>query len=230
MAHRCYFGINTSGSDHLFEEKLISFEFFTGFSIAQKQKSIRAMHTAIEQVEQNRLILEVSTKSENELGIRLSAFNLRLDYLGNRSTIEAAFQGSKVFRTGGPFRELLLTEPKTAKRDPRLKDSGLPVGFELDSGLFFPLSDRSDFYDLLYLRALVENPELLDEMAIYVFFTDIEFTKTRLGLQKGRPFNTQARSCAIAATLYRRGGLDAINAHIMHLMKRSSGPVSETLF
>lgn len=54
------------------------FEFFPGFSDVQKQRSIRSLHESFQRNHANNRILEISSKSEEELGVRLSAFNLMI--------------------------------------------------------------------------------------------------------------------------------------------------------
>ena len=58
------------------ERNSYEFVFNAGFSIVQKQKNIRALHEQI-----GRKALEISTKSLEELGIKFSAFNLKLDHI-----------------------------------------------------------------------------------------------------------------------------------------------------
>ena len=61
----------------IYDEVLIEFEYFTGFAISQKQKSINSMHASILRADSSLKVLEVSTKSTNPLGVALSAFNLK---------------------------------------------------------------------------------------------------------------------------------------------------------
>lgn len=63
------------GSDVGVVEKMMDFKWYPGMAASQKQKSIKELHM----VAQNNgigAILEVSSKSLNELGVSLSAFNL----------------------------------------------------------------------------------------------------------------------------------------------------------
>ena len=59
--------------------------------------------------------LEVSTKSNEKLGQRLSAFNLKIDTKIGEITIESAFQGSKVFEHGGPYTDIYKKDSRDAK-------------------------------------------------------------------------------------------------------------------
>ena len=75
------------------EVKTIEFTWHPGLSKQQKQKSVRSLHEAsIEQYNLNN-ILEVSTKSEEVLGNKLSAFNLSVKNIDGREILlEVAFQ------------------------------------------------------------------------------------------------------------------------------------------
>ena len=122
-----------SSEDNYFEETIVEYKYYSGFAVSQKQKSIRSLHEAIKQRFPGKAVLEISTKSETEEGIRLSAFNLPFyhEELQEFRHIENVFQSSKVFERGGPYKDLLNVSPKDAKRDPRLFESGRLVYFEL---------------------------------------------------------------------------------------------------
>ena len=77
MANRPYF-ISINSDKSLFKEESCEFEYFTGFSISQKQKSINSLHREILKKYPAARILEVSRKSEHKIGTLLSAFNLTL--------------------------------------------------------------------------------------------------------------------------------------------------------
>ena len=89
-ATRFYFKAN----ENKVEAKEINFAFYSGFAPIQKIKSRDSMHKSILKQEPNAKILEVSTKSDNVFGTRLSAFNLMID---NRP-FECAFQEAKRFK------------------------------------------------------------------------------------------------------------------------------------
>jgi hypothetical protein len=189
------------------------------------------MHSAIKERFPSAKILEVSSKSEDLLGVSLSAFNLAFNYCGKRTTVETAFQGSKVFQNSGPYRDLLEVPSWEAKKDPRLTSNGLATGYLDEYDIFHTLGTDTKFYDMLYLNALSQNQILIEDLSIYDTFTDIEFNKTKLGLQTGKSFNTQARACAIAAGIYRKAGLQGI----LNQIKKWSEPIeppqeSPTLF
>lgn len=89
-ATRIYFKVDKNKV----ETKEINFAFYSGFAPIQKIKSRDSMHKSILKQEPNAKILEVSTKSDNAFGTRLSAFNLMID---NRP-FECAFQEAKRFK------------------------------------------------------------------------------------------------------------------------------------
>jgi hypothetical protein len=180
-------------------EKPVDFKWYAGLAKSQKQKSIHELHSAARKMGYER-VLEISSKSEDELGIKLSAFNLVIETKsGNRFTVETAFQGSKVFQRGGPYRDLLGLDSLSAKRDIRLKESGSLIGFEF-FGKSFPLEPRTYFYDWIYINALVKNDELARAVRSFDAFTDIEFNPAK-------SINCQAHAVAIYVSLFRNGTL-----------------------
>lgn len=168
-----------------------SFEWFPGFSISQKQKSIDSLHHAIQKTDEKARPLEISTKSRETLGINLSAFNLRL----NDYTLENIFQSAKVFTDGGPYPDLLDVPPKIAKRDERLQTSGTLKAFRYQNE-DFPLIPKTAFYDFIYIAAAKNSftADEIKEIMNYDYFTDIEFNPAK-------SINTQARAAAMIRLL-----------------------------
>lgn len=185
--------------DHLVSEILFSFPWSPGFSASQKKKNVIALHDA---ARSNGLfpVLEVSTKSEDLLGQRLSAFNLKIKTVQGEMTIESAFQGSKVFSGGGPYTDIYSFDSRSAKKDDRLKNSGQLIGFNF-FGQRWPLEPKTAFYDWLYLTALRPHKEFLRRLYIYQGFSDIEFNPER-------SINCQARTCALLVSLLKMDALD----------------------
>lgn len=188
--------------DNYFTEKIINYTYYSGFAVSQKQKSIRSLHEAIRSEYPDKKILEVSTKSQDELGVRLSAFNLKIfhEELKDYRWIENVFQSSKVFEKGGPYRDLLNVKPKDAKRDERLMSSGKLIAFNL-YGVDWPLEPKSMFYDWIYIAALKRQPELAKQIVDYDIFTDIEFNHKK-------SINCQARAAAIFVSLAKKNEID----------------------
>lgn len=166
---------------------LYTFKWFPGFAISQKQKSIESLHTAILQTDTNAKPLEISTKSTEPLGVKLSAFNLKL----NNYALENIFQSAKVFENEGPYPDLLEVLPKEAKRDERLHHSGNLTAFYYQNEKF-PLTPKTAFYDYIYIAAVKESftEAQLHAITAYNYFTDIEFNPAK-------SINTQARTVAL---------------------------------
>lgn len=180
-------------------ESYVDFRWHAGMSLKQKQKSIDELHREASARFKLSRPLEVSSKSDDPVGVALSSFNLKFvtKKHGRLMSVEAAFQGSKVFARGGPFRDIFDMSPKDAKRDPRLRDSGSLVRFSF-FGVDWPLTPRTAFYDWLYINALLKNGQLADAATGYDYFTDIEFNPEK-------SVNCQARSVALYLSLDRRG-------------------------
>ena len=198
MAERPIF-IPTPDSPQLVREVFLQLTWHPGFAAVQKARNIKALHAAAHAAGYR--VLEVSTKSDQQLGQQLSAFNLKVkvEALGE-VPLECAFQGSKVFQRGGPFTDLYQREPREAKRDPRLNESGQLIGFRF-GGLNFPLEPKTVFYDWLYLNCICRQREWTAELEQYGGFSDIEFNPQR-------SINCQARSVALFLSLMKRGKLD----------------------
>lgn len=182
--------------------KEMSFEFgwSGGFAVVQKKKNITALHIAAAEKGYEPL-LEVSTKSDEKLGQRLSAFNLNVrSKLHGDIPLECAYQGSKVFEHGGPYTDLFLVDPREAKTDPRIRSSGGIVAFHFN-GLDFPTEPKTAFYDWLYISAIFPHRVFLRRLEDYLGFTDIEFNPSK-------SVNCQARSCATFVAMARRGVLE----------------------
>ena len=197
MANRPYFLIG-NGSSVFFREENVDFEFFTGFAITQKRRSIQSFHEAILKKAPKARILEVSRRSENRLGVELSAFNLKFEYEPNRLIpVENVFQSSKVFSNEKQYLDLLSVTPSEAKTDERLKHSGAIVKFRLKSE-DWETNPLTMFYDYIYLKALSKNESLCEQIMQFDTFTDIEFNPKK-------SINCQARTVAIFVTLRKHG-------------------------
>ncbi|WAH60942.1 hypothetical protein LZ023_16130 [Pseudomonas silvicola] len=173
-------------------------------SLAQKQRSIESLHAAAkESIPRIGEVLEVSSKSKEKLGVALSAFNLSFTTLKQNFTmsVECAFQGSKVFEKGGPFKDLFKKSSREAKLDERIKNSGRLVKFSF-YGTDWDLEPRTAFYDWLYINALKkQSSDIIDEILSYSAFTDIEFNPEK-------SINCQAYSIALFVSLHKQNLLD----------------------
>lgn len=182
--------------------KNIMFDWFAGFSVSQKQKSIKSLHSSIERNLGISKTLEISSKSLQSLGNSLSSFNLKICTVKKRKifSVECAYQASKVFEFGGPYLDILDRTSREAKTDLRLKSSGKLIGFRFYN-VDWELEPKTAFYDWLYLNALKKNLELTESMADYSAFTDIEFNPVK-------SISCQARSAALYISLKERSLLD----------------------
>lgn len=192
-----------------------TFEWFPGFAVSQKQKSIENLHHAIMEADAGAKPLEISTKSKELLGMKLSAFRLKL----NGYALETVFQSSKVFENGGPYLDLLKVPPREAKRDERLRGSGELRAFHYQNEAF-PLLPKTVFYDFLYIAAVKDSctQDEIKAISDYNYFTDIEF-------HPAKSINTQARAAAIIKLILEEYGClrdfgkeDFIQYHKTHVM------------
>lgn len=177
----------------------VEFQWFPGMAKSQSQKSIASLHqSAKDQLRVDR-VLEISSKSADELGVRLSAFNLTITTKKHERefSLECAYQSSKVFERGGPYKDLLNAKSIDAKRDPRLQESGHLLKFSF-FGQDWALEPRTAFYDWLYVNALQSHPDLACKVLTYRAFSDIAFNPER-------SFNCQAYSAALYVSLHERG-------------------------
>lgn len=175
-------------------EQDIEFDWHMGMSAEVRKRSIRSLHQEAKKQGFNK-ILEASSKSEQQIGIQLSAFFLKNI---KNYPVENLFQSSKVFENGGPYRDLLTVTPREAKKDNRLKESGKMTKFSFNNK-DFPLEPKSLFYDWLYLNVLFSdrNSDLREELFDNHFdaFSDIEFNPNK-------SFSCQARTLALCVSLY----------------------------
>lgn len=195
MANRPIFIPSIEGPQYV-NQVSIEFEWIPGMAKSQKKKNVLSLHASAKENGYEK-ILEVSTKSQLPLGEELSAFNLILSIpiLGS-ITVESAFQGSKVFQSGGPYRDFYQMGGREIKRDERLRKSGDLLHFDL-MGEVWKLIPKTSFYDYIYLSALTQNPKLSEAIIIYEGFTDIEFNPKK-------SINCQARSAALYVSLFKR--------------------------
>ena len=141
---------------------------------SQKKKNISGLHKCAK-ILGITPILEVSTKSVEKLGISLSAFNLNVEMSDSSViTLESAFQGSKCFQDGGPYKDLYGKPGMEIKKDERITNSGELSGFSFD-GQEWELKPKTAFYDWLYIQAIYRQPNLGKNLDSYGAFTDIEF-------------------------------------------------------
>ena len=115
MANRPFF-IPSTNKEDLVETQTLEFKWFSGFAKTQKQKSVQSFHENISKEFKFNRILEISTKSESNLGIKLSAFNLKIKFKKKEYFLESLFQGSKIFSDQGPNEDIYEKSSIDAKK------------------------------------------------------------------------------------------------------------------
>jgi hypothetical protein len=197
MAERPLF-IPASEGHALVRTKHVEFQWFPGMAASQKQKSVDSLHAAACKLPGISKVLEVSSKSREELGVALSAFNLTFTTVKHNRTlsVECAYQGSKVFERGGPFVDIFGMTSREAKKDERLHSFGRLTGFRF-FGTDWGLEPQTAFYDWLYINALKKQHRVTEQLLEYSAFTDIEFNPER-------SINCQAYSVALYISLHKR--------------------------
>ncbi len=176
-----------------------------GSSIQQKQKNVENLHYIISSnfcVPKDR-ILEVSTKSKLEIGVVLSSFNLKAKLGDNFYPVECVYQSSKVFKNIlGEYQimDALLMSPYQAKARLSMEKHENLCKFRCENKEF-PLEPKNMFYDWVYINALKEIPNLMDELKEFDYFTDIEFNPQK-------SISCQARTLVLYIWLVRNKKLD----------------------
>jgi hypothetical protein len=193
MATKMCFKVN---ENKVFDEEIVEFTYIKGMAFSQKCKNVLSFHSSIQAQFPSAKILEISTKSNNPLGVALSAFNLTLD----GSPVECLYHSGKVFTDGTDFEFLKSYLPRDAKRYVR-ENSDKVLRCYKYKGREIPLDTGTLFYDYIYICALMQHPEVSSVLVEYDLFTDIEFNE-----KKG--LNCQARSCAIYSYMLRTGTVD----------------------
>ena len=203
----------------------IDFQWHAGMAASQKKKSIASLHKA---ANKNGLdnILEISTKSEEKLGRDLSAFNLKISISnGENCFLESAYQGSKEFIEGGPYKDIYYLSPVEAKTDPRIRNSG-PISIFKFEGEEWPLNPVEAFYSWIYIKAITQNKENFKDITNYSGFTDIEFNPKK-------SVNCQAYSAALYVSLVNEGILEEViknkEAFIKHLVSNDKKQIQPKL-
>lgn len=177
------------------------FAWSPGFALAQKQKNVDALHAAIRKADVRMRPLEVSSRSREEIGVRLSAFNLGA-WVGDRFvTVESVYQASKVFEGGiGPFPELYGGNPKLVRDKIRGFGERKIVAYQTGD-VRWDLTPTRAFYDWVYCRALHKNQALVANLAEFNCFTDIAFNPMK-------SLNCQAYAIALYLSLLANGVLE----------------------
>ena len=199
-----------------FEEVHVNIDWFGGFALSQKRKCQIGLHQNFLMEYPKEKILEISS-SLMSLGAKLSAMHLNKRTLKGITTVESAFQSSRIYGDGakriGPFPEYRFLPGRECKK--LVKEAAKEMHsyqYELDGLTFYaPAHHISQFYDFLYLNALLEpeNEEVKNKLLQekYTAFTDLA-TKS---------LNCQARSAAIFVGLVRAGMIDEVRDYDSYL-------------
>ena len=151
-------------------------------------------------------ILECSTAAGTKIGASLSAHNLAFNTPNGRTiTVEAGYQGSKVFEHGGPYHNIYNMTARAAKVDKRLKKSGKIVGMNFFGEEMNP-EPKTAFFNWLFLNSLIRrSPNIVEEVKPFTAFTDIFLSKNGI--------NCQARAVAMAV------GLSSVGKFTIEVLK-----------
>ena len=200
-----------------FEEVHVNIDWFGGFALSQKRKCQIGLHQNFLIAYPDEKILEISSSSLMSIGMKLSAMNLSKRTRKGLTTVESAFQSSRIYsdglRTVGPFPEYLFLSGRECKKLVKEASKGMhSYRYEFDGLTFYaPAHHISQFYDFLYLNALLEpeNKEVREKLLQegYAAFTDLA-TKS---------LNCQARSAAIFVGLVRAGLVDEVRDYTSYL-------------
>ena len=200
-----------------FEEIHVEFDWFPGFALSQKRKSQISLHQNFLNSYPTANVLEISSSSLYSLGSDLSAMHLSKQTSTGVTTVESAFQSSRIYGTGksevGPFPEYLFLPGKECKKVVKDLSRGMiSYRYLFDEMEFYaPEHFISLFYNYLYLNALREKENQGTALALldrkYTAFTDLA-TKS---------LNCQARSAAIFVSLVSNGLIDEVKEYDSYL-------------
>lgn len=147
--------IATNNLDSPFIKEDITFKWVKGQSYKQKCLRRESLHEEIAKKYDKTKLLEISTKSDKELGVKLSALKLLLYYCKEIKSVEEIYQNSKVYDNNN---HITLFKYKD------IEFPNYPIGM---------------YYDYLYMCALYQHNDLREELFNYDYFTDIEFNPNK---------------------------------------------------
>ena len=212
-----------------FEELHVSIDWFGGFVLSQKRKCQIGLHQNFLAACPDRTVLEISSSSLIYLGDRLSAINLCKRTKRGITSVESAFQSSKIYYDGtkkiGPFPEYLFCPGRDCKKYVKKASKALISNEYFFDGMNFyaPNHHISQFYDYLYLNALLEpeNREVMEMLLNegYSAFSDLA-TKS---------LNSQARSAAIFVGLVQAAKIDEVREYESYLRLFHTGSDGKAL-
>ena len=199
-----------------FEEVHVQFDWFPGFALSQQRKSQISLHSNFLAAYPEQNVLEVSSASLYSLGAALSAMHLKKRTKAGVTSVESAFQASRIFGPHGeigPFQDYLFLPGKECKKLVKTESRGLHSDRYLYEGMVFhaPAHFISLFYNFLYLNALCEEENKdAAEMLLNLEYTAFSDLATR-------SLNSQARSAAIFVSLVKNGLIEEVKDYDSYL-------------
>lgn len=179
--------------------QVFEFLWVPGQAHVQRQKCARSLQSAILAELPTARPLEISSKSDETLGVQLSALNLSF---ADGVSVETRYQSAKCFTDGiGPFPEAVRLPAHEARAYVREQSEGKKLIAFNDHGQLWPLHTGSLFYYWLYGTALRANPDMAHRLTQYTCFSDIEFNPAK-------SVSTQAASAALFCSLHAFGQLE----------------------
>ena len=217
-----------------FEEIQVDFDWFPGFALSQKRKSQISLHQNFLHAYPNEKVLEISSASLYSLGSALSAMHLHKRTAFGVTTVESAFQSSRIYDLGnkeiGPFHEYLFLSGRECKKKVKELSRGMISKRYLFEGLSFsaPEHNISLFYNYLYLNALCEEENRNTASRLlcseYTAFTDLAT----------RSLNCQARAAAIFIALVHNDLINEVRQYDSYLRlfrtKKDGSPINDSAF
>lgn len=100
------------GEAPYYRAEVFEFKYFSGTFLPKVQKNVVLLHKLYMEKSDTQPF-EISTKSLQETGVQLSAFNLKDS---NGTTVECLFQAAKKFENGGPYTDILEKISREAKK------------------------------------------------------------------------------------------------------------------
>jgi len=180
----------------------IEFQWTPGLAFSQQQKNVKSIVENAKK-EHNLNILEVSTKSMDPIGKKLSAFNLtlNLENLGiefdpKYITVESAYQGSKIFENGVPCKEIYKKNSSEAKKEIATQSDSVLLNFNFFRDEW-PNRPYTAFYNWLYINALNQQNYFIKTLQNFDGYSDINFNPNK-------SINCQAYSRALYVALFKR--------------------------
>lgn len=194
------------------QTKNIDFTWHAGMATSQKQKSIRSLHESAIREGHIERILEISTKSEIELGKKTSAFSLFIETKNGVFPLESVYHASKIFPVVGAQKDWMKLSARQAKKESQKFQElyGKPIGFCIDDIEYFEKSYKLGF-TYMYFQAL-KLQEKINELCFFDAFTDINFVPRKGG-------NCQAHAAALFVSMRQNGLQKPWNIELTDLEK-----------